>query len=159
VQGTLLDLDGSLINNQTLPAGLLPPAGASGPSPGPGATLHSAIGNLLYGGTDCVSFNSTDGTAVNTSGLPAVVPGGPASPADALWCGPSLVFRQVRLSFAVPASSASIYIVDVATNRSSLVPYSVGAEDGGGWQFTVAAQREYSWHLAGPNRTDIPNYR
>jgi hypothetical protein len=159
LQGNLLDLDGSLINNQPLPAALLLPAGSGGPSPGPGATLHSAIGNLLYSGADCVSYNSTDGTAVDTSGLPAIVPDGPASPADAMWCGPSLVFRQVRLSYVAPASTAPIYVVDVATNRSSLVPYTIGAKDGGGWQFNVAAQREYSWHLGGPNRTDVTTYR
>jgi hypothetical protein len=160
VQGILLDLDGSLINNRTLPAALFPPAGSGGPVSGPGATLHSAIGNLLYGAADCVYYNGTDGTVVDTSSLPAIVPGGPASPADSMWCSPSVVFRRAQLTAILPASTAPFYVVDVATNRSSLVPgvFTTSVEDGGGWQFTLAAQREYLFFLAVANRTDLMTY-
>ena len=157
-QGILLDMDGSLLNNQTLPAALLPPGGAGGPSPGPGATLHSAIGNLLYSPAECMYFNSTDGTAVNVTGLPAIVPGGTASPADSMWCGPSLVFRRVQID-NIASFTAPIYAVDVATNRSSLVPYSSANEGGGGWQYTLATQREFSFHLSGAARLDTNGYR
>jgi hypothetical protein len=76
-----------------------------------------------------------------------------------MWCRPSLVFRRAQLSSATPASTAPIYVVDVATNRSSLVPYSSANEAGGGWQFTVAAAREYAFFLAGTNRTDFNSYQ
>ena len=158
VQGILLDLDGSLINNKTLPAALLPAAGSGGPSLGPGATLHSAIGHLLYGAADCVYYNSTDGTAVNTSGLPAIVLGGPASPADSMWCGASMVFRRAQITNIMPSVAAPFYVVDVATNRSSLAP-GVDVEGGFVWHFTLASRREYSFHLAGANRTDLSSYK
>jgi hypothetical protein len=158
-QGILLDVDGSLINNRTLPAALLPAAGSGGPSAGPGATLHSGIGHLLYGPSDCVYFSSATSTAIDTGGLQAFTPDGPASPADSMWCSPSLVFRRAQLGAASPASTAPIYLVDAATNRSSLVQYSSANEGGGGWQFTVAAQREYSFLVAEAGRWDLSSYR
>jgi hypothetical protein len=78
-QGVFLDTDGSLLNADTLPAGLLP----SGWSLGPGASWHSAVENDMFNPDECVYVRGS--TAPGTSN-------------DGALCSPALTFRRVMLN-------------------------------------------------------------
>ena len=156
MQGVLQDMDGTLLNNQTMPPAVLPPS--SLPILGINATLLSAVDSLLLRPAECIYMNSTSGAAVDVSSLQTPVLG-QVAPADAALCTPNITFRRMTFIPATPAAAAlqfaPLYVVDVATNRSALAAYSFPiptgsfASDNGAHYFVVPAGREYMVQYAG----------
>lgn len=77
-QGVYLDLDGTLLNPETIPPSDLPTSWQLSP----GCTLHSAVESNLFDEPDCVYINAR----------------------NAAYCKPSLTFRRVMLNGHSPRS-------------------------------------------------------
>ncbi|GIL53442.1 hypothetical protein Vafri_9024 [Volvox africanus] len=134
-QGVFLDTDGTLLNNKTLPTGLLPDLG-SNVTLGPGATWHSAVESELFDPVECKYVRDT-----RTSN-------------NAAYCSNALTFRRVMLHGHTPDSIEfkDLILTSVATNRTSLVHFTKYNEQG--YQFTVATKRDYWVHWDMPFRLD-----
>lgn len=118
-QGVFLDLDGSLLNNATLPPALRPRAGASW-SLGPGASWHSGVENDMFDPAACVYANRTSS---------------PITTNDGVVCSPALTWRRTMLNQHAPEDLAfrDLLLTSLATNRTSVVhftKYNVSTERG-----------------------------
>ena len=166
MQGIYLDTDGSLISNQTLPAALLQAAAGVASSTGVNATLHSGVGNVMFDPAQCIYYNSSFSAAaaaavvVDATNTTASPRPGTLTPADSVWCSPNVTFRRLQYSSSDPTSAAlggaNINLVDLAANRSTVVPY-IAAEDG--YIFTVAAGRGWLLYHDTPARVEVNQFR
>ncbi|EFJ47178.1 hypothetical protein VOLCADRAFT_92358 [Volvox carteri f. nagariensis] len=138
-QGVYLDTDGTLLNNKSLPASLLPNVGTN-VTLGPGATWHSSVESELFDPNECKYVRNT-----RTSN-------------NGAYCSPGLSFRRVMLHDHTPQSIGikDLILTSVATNRSSLVHFTKYNEFG--YQFTIATARDYwvQWDM--PFRVDPETY-
>ena len=153
-----MDTDGTLLNNQTLPPALLPSPATF--SPGPNATLHSGVGNFIFDPSACVYFSSANGSFVDASSTTSSPRPGVATPADAVWCRPSLLFKRVTHISITPTNTAmglpNVIVVDMVTNRSTAVPYYT-TEDGHTF-YAPAGRQLYVYHDT-PTRVEVGKYR
>jgi hypothetical protein len=172
IQGVIQDMDGSLLNSQTLPplAASLVASNGSNSNGGSNATLLSAIDSLMLRPEECVYFNSTSGAVVDVSSRLAPTLGQVAVPADAAWCSPSITFRRITyipLDANVAALQfAPVYVTDVATNRSALMQYSfpwrdtrMAGWDSGAYYAVLPAGREYMVQHASTTRLELNSMR
>ncbi|EFJ47176.1 hypothetical protein VOLCADRAFT_92353 [Volvox carteri f. nagariensis] len=139
-QGVYLDTDGTLLNNKSLPASLLPNVGTN-VTLGPGATWHSSVESELFDPNECKYVRNT-----RTSN-------------NGAYCSPGLSFRRVMLHGHTPESIMfkDLILTSLATNRTSLVHFTKYNENG--YQFTVATTRDYwvQWDM--PFRFDPDTYQ
>ncbi|KXZ43941.1 hypothetical protein GPECTOR_77g37 [Gonium pectorale] len=127
-QGIFLDTDGTLLNENTLPASMLPTTF----SLGPGSTLHSTVESELFDPAECVySRDAAEGDVVGY---------------ETAFCSPLLVFRRVMLHEHGPDTLfyKPLRLTSLSTNRTSLVHFTKYNEQG--YQFTVATTRDYWVH-------------
>ena len=154
-----MDTDGSLISNQTLPAGVLQPA-AGATTTVVNATLHSGVGNVMFDPAQCVYYSSTAGLVVDATNTTTSPRPGALTPADSVWCSPNVTFRRLQYSASDPTNvalgGANINLLDVAANRSTVVPY-VAADDC--YQFTLAGGRGWLLYHDTPARVEVNQFR
>jgi hypothetical protein len=103
-QGVFLDTDGSLLNADTLPAGLLP----SDWSLGPGASWHSAVENDMFDSSDCAVVRNVASTSNN-----------------GMFCKPALTFRRVMLNNHDPSVSLRACDAWTACANATSLPLSL----------------------------------
>jgi hypothetical protein len=84
---------------------------------------------------------------------------GSLTPWDSAWCSPSIVFRRMQFSSVDPTNVAlggpKVYLVDLAANRSTLVPYNAPEDSYG---FTLASGRGWLLYHDTPARIDVNSY-
>ncbi|KAG2496270.1 hypothetical protein HYH03_005503 [Edaphochlamys debaryana] len=142
-QGVFQDMDGSLINADTIPASLQPNNWALGP----GTTWHSAVESELFDPNECVYLRPE----TNADADPITN--------DGAICSPALTFRRIMLNGHGPEfiKFKDLKLTSLATNRTSLVHFTKYNEEG--YQFTVPTGRDYWVHWDMPFRVDPEEFQ